>query len=118
MKAATKKKLERFIPALDEIIVYLSAVFGVMCAPVISSGALAGKKTSLQIEWTAFIIGLIVTAALVIVSELRGTRSAQKSNRAHLSRFALAFLLGLFWQLIVPLIQRSVVGIFSGRIGG
>lgn len=108
-----KKKIPDLRPAFDEVAVYPFAVLGVLCAPVVAQAS-ANRPVHLQLDWAALIIALVITAALVIASELRGTREQKREGRIRLSRYAFAFLLGLFWRLAIPLIKRLVLGIFSG----
>ena len=104
-------------PAFEEVWIYPFAVLGVFCAPILAA-ATEGKVPKLVFDWTAFVVALVITAVMVVISEMRGTKEQKKVNRIRLSRYAFAFLLGLFWRLVVPLIEQAVVKIFTGAVGG
>jgi len=102
--------------AFEEVWVYPFAVIGVFCAPILSA-ATEGIAPKLVFDWTAFVIALVITAAMVVISEMRGTREQKRVSRIRLSRYAFSFLLGLFWRLVVPLIQQTLLNIFSSTAG-
>ena len=104
-------------PAFEEVWVYPFAVIGVLCAPIIAA-ATVNKPVRFEFDWTAFIVALVITAALVITSELRGTKEQKRVGQVRLSRYAMAFLLGLFWRLVVPLLEQAIVKMFSVQAGG
>jgi uncharacterized membrane protein len=93
--------------AFSEIWVYPFAVIGVLCAPVLSS-ATTGQALVFSLDWAAFVIALVITAVMVIVEELRGTKEQKRVTRIRLSRYATAFLLGIFWRLTVSLVEQLI----------
>lgn len=114
---ACKEKKSRLGPAFEEIGIYPFAVLGVVLAPVLAA-ATEGKTPKLSFDWTAFVIALVITAVMVVISEMRGTKEQKQVSRIRLSRYAFAFLLGIFWRLVVPLVEQAVIKIFSGATGG
>jgi ABC-type molybdate transport system permease subunit len=100
-------------PAFEEIWVYPFAVLGVFCAPILAA-ATEGKKASFTFDWAAFVIALVITAVMVVISEMRGTKEQKRVSRIRLSRYAFAFLLGIFWRLVVPMVEQAIGNMLIG----
>ncbi len=112
-----EKVQDRLRPAFNEVFVYPFALFGVFCAPFIAERS-AGVRPHFSIHIWPFIVALIITVGMVVWSELRGTKEQKKKGNIRLSRYALAFLLGLFWRLVIPLIRDGIVNVVKSAFGG
>lgn len=101
--------------SFEELWIYPFAVLGVLCAPILSSVSI-GDKPQFVFDWAAFVIALVITAVIVIISEMRGTKEEKRTSKVRLSRYAFAFLLGVFWRLVVPMVESLITSSLSRSI--
>ncbi len=105
--------LSKLKPAFQELWIYPVALAGVFCAPVLAA-ATTNEPVHIVFDVGAFAIALVVTAIFVIATELRGTKEQKKTPRIRLLRYALAFMAGVLWRMLVPLSWEFIKKAFGG----
>jgi len=100
-------------PAWDELGVYPCALAGVICSPILAA-ATAQEVPKIGIHVADFFISLVLTAIVLIVSELHGSAADKKIPRVRTRRYAMAFLGGIAWRQVVPAAAGVMTGLANG----
>lgn len=111
-----KALIDRLRPAFDEILVYPCAFVGVVISPVVVTAA-TGERPHLAAHWWDLATSLVVTAAILMAFEMRGTAEGKKATAARWRRYGFAFFAGLAWRQVVPAVINVAVRLIEG-IGG
>jgi len=107
---------ERLRPAFTEVLVYPFALLGILSAPFLAT-AMTHTHFQFRFHWGTLVVALVITAVFVVITELRGTTEQKKKGSIRISRYALAYLLGVFWRMVVPLVRDEISGLVKDLFG-